>query len=336
MRLSKRDLLAVFTRAVADAGWQLFQLPTPTTNPARFRIFRDAEAYTVRLYIWNLTHGGGQQRPVDEYRIQVTGVPQFTEEPGGSVLILGWWSQAEVFAGFDFERHRGALGLSPSMQIREACLRQAYTDGIATQLKENREIAVAFRPDLAVEYIRNLQPLHTIGRSPRDLEVFNEVVSKPEAVNDAVIAAASRQRRATISSVTRALRASSFKARVLTAYNHRCACCSLQLDVIDAAHIVPVAHEASTDETCNGLALCPLHHRALDRVLVSVDDQYRVITNTAEMHRLAEIGHDGGAADFVANLRPIINLPPAVNDRPRLQYLSLGRSLRGWPARLMA
>jgi len=315
MRLNKHDLIALFARAISGAGWQILQIPPVGAHPVRFRIFRDTEAYTVRLHIWNLTHGGGVRRPADEYRIQVTGVRQFTEEPGGEVLILGWWAEGEVFAGFDFERHRGELGFSPSIQIREAALRRAYTDGIATQLKENDEIVVAFQPELAVEYVRNLRSLHTLGRSPRDLEVFNDAVSNPGAVNESVLATATRRRRASIASVTRALRAASFKARILTAYGHRCALCSLQLDLVDAAHIVPVAHEASTDETCNGLALCPLHHRSLDRVLVNVDDHYRVITNTAEMHRLVEIGHDGGANEFIANLRPIINLPPATSDQ---------------------
>ena len=331
-RLRKPELFDVFARAIADAGWQLIQLTAHGIHPGCFRVFSRTEAYTARVYIWNLTHGGGVQRPVDEYRIQVTGVSEFRPEPGGLVLILGWWPEAAVFAGFDFEHHQGPVGASPSIQIREWCLRRAYTYGMATQVKENKEIAVAFRPDLTVEYIRNLRALHTLGRSPRDLEVMTQALAHPQAVNEAFLAAASRQRRTAVTSVVRALRASDFKARVLTAYDHRCAVCSLQLDLVDAAHIVPVAHEKSTDETCNGLALCALHHRAFDHVLVSVDNQYRVVTNQAEMNRLVEIGHDGGANDFLARLRPLINLPPAINDRPHIKYLQLGRTLRGWPS----
>ena len=49
--------------------------------------------------------------------------------------------------------------------------------------------------------------------------------------------------------------------------------------MIDACHIVPFSY-GYNDTLINGIALCPNLHRAFDRGLISVSDDYRVILNT--------------------------------------------------------
>lgn len=62
----------------------------------------------------------------------------------------------------------------------------------------------------------------------------------------------------------------SFRRAVITAYERRCAICDFDIRLddsllgIEAAHIRWVAYDGP-DEVRNGLALCVLHHRALDR-----------------------------------------------------------------------
>lgn len=277
-----------------------------------------------------MTHGGGRARPADEYRIQITGVSRFEPEPGGKTLILGWWDEAGVFAGFDYQKHSDWLGASPSMQIREQYLREAYEGGFSPCNKGNGEIALAFRPDFIIEYVRFLEQLHDVGKSPVDFKVLSSIAIDPNAVNDIDLEKVSNQRRTAVASVRRALRDNSFKDRVLTAYSHQCAVCSLQMDLVEAAHIVPVAVPDSTDETSNGLALCVLHHKAFDRSIIAIDDQYHVLMSNAEKRRLREIGHDAGMDVFIRGLRPLILLPPAINDRPHVKYLQKGRQVRNW------
>jgi putative restriction endonuclease len=96
------------------------------------------------------------------------------------------------------------------------------------------------------------------------------------------------------------------------------------------AHIVPVAVPNSTDETSNGVSVCTLHHTAYDRALITIDDQYHVLFSNSKRDRLREIGHDGGMDSFVRSLRPLILLPPAINDRPNIRYLRIGREVREW------
>ena len=83
---------------------------------------------------------------------------------------------------------------------------------------------------------------------------------------------------------------------MLIAYSYRCAFCGVQLNLTDAAHIVPVSHGADVDKTYNGLALCALHHRAYDQSLVTVWEDYTVRISETEEMRLRAIprGRYGG------------------------------------------
>lgn len=52
------------------------------------------------------------------------------------------------------------------------------------------------------------------------------------------------------------------------------------ITMVDACHIVPFATNFNNSLT-NGIALCPNLHRAFDRGLIAVDDNYRVVLSKA-------------------------------------------------------
>ena len=61
-----------------------------------------------------------------------------------------------------------------------------------------------------------------------------------------------------------------FKFRVLQWYGPSCAVCGMDVpELLDAAHIRPRGKRGS-DDPCNGLVLCALHHRALDAGLFAI------------------------------------------------------------------
>ena len=78
------------------------------------------------------------------------------------------------------------------------------------------------------------------------------------------------------------IRSGAFKREISRIYNNTCCISGLRIDattevsMIDACHIVPFA-ESHDDTISNGLALCPTLHRAFDRHLISIDDDYRVV-----------------------------------------------------------
>lgn len=328
--LSKQELREQVIAAVTLSGWHAIPLDGPDAHPFRLRAVGAADSVVCKVYVWNLTHGGGPVRPADEYRIQVTGVRYFEELRGGATLILGWWSEAQVFAAFDYQRHRGELGSSPSIQIRESALRNAYAHGLAAQTKGSGEIALAFRPDLFMHYVQNRRGLHELGHSEHDAEVLNAVAADPYAVTDEDIASVGQARRTTVTTVRQALRDRSFRERVLRAYDRSCAVCAVQLGLVEAAHIVPVSVPDSTDDTSNGMAFCPTHHKAYDAALITIDDEYRVVLSARRVQALQEGHLESGLAAFQAALRPFIVLPAALADRPRAEVLRTGRLIRGW------
>ena len=104
----------------------------------------------------------------------------------------------------------------------------------------------------------------------------------PSTLHDDILSAVGLELERSMSS--RAKRDPSFRARVLRAYERRCAVCGFDLrlgavDVaLEAAHIM--WHEAGgPDVECNGLALCTLHHKLLDRGAFTVSTEQRLLVS---------------------------------------------------------
>ncbi len=325
--LTKSQLLETIVTAIRESGWNVLYLSD--NHPFDLQMYQGDQSYRLHIYIWNITHGGGHARPADEYRIQVTGISQFHQLPGAKSLILGWWSAGNVFAGFDFRKHNAPLGFSPSLQIRRQSLELAAQNGFAASDKGNQEIAIAFRPDFLAQYVIDLETLHDFGQSTQDLTALETVAQQPE-VNTAELPVTSPQRRTAVTSVSRRLRDAKFRKNVLTAYNYRCAFCGVQLNLTDAAHIVPVSHEDSVDRTYNGLALCALHHQAYDQSLVTVWEDYTVRVHEAEVTSLQALQRGAGIEAFRIALFPSILLPSVISDRPHADFVRLGNAIRGW------
>lgn len=68
-----------------------------------------------------------------------------------------------------------------------------------------------------------------------------------------------------------------FRSQVLIAYENRCAMCRLgRVQLLEAAHIVPDAHEQGTADISNGLSLCRIHHAAYDHNLIGVSPDMKI------------------------------------------------------------
>jgi len=77
------------------------------------------------------------------------------------------------------------------------------------------------------------------------------------------------------------IRSGVFKKEIPKIYNYTCCISGLRIiaggiQMIDACHIVPFS-ESHDDTITNGLSLCPNLHRAFDRGLLSIDENYKVI-----------------------------------------------------------
>jgi len=80
------------------------------------------------------------------------------------------------------------------------------------------------------------------------------------------------------------LRGSLFKREIPKIYNNTCSISGMRIDalinisMIDACHIKPFS--VSYDDTItNGIALCPNLHRAFDRGLIAIDDNFKMMVS---------------------------------------------------------
>lgn len=115
-----------------------------------------------------------------------------------------------------------------------------------------------------------------------------------------------------------------FKRLVPKVYDSTCSFSGMRLEstfahsFIDACHIVPfsITHE---DKVSNGIALCPNLHRAFDRGLVSVSNDYKIIISN----------HITENENHVYSLKQLegkkIRLPLAQNYYPALENLEWHR-----------
>lgn len=120
------------------------------------------------------------------------------------------------------------------------------------------------------------------------------------------------------------LRGSLFKREIPKIYNNTCCISGMRIDstinisMIDACHIVPFS-ESYDDTISNGIALCPNLHRAFDRGLISVGDNYEVIVKSNFFEKLSSIYL---IAPFKGKQ---ISLPENSNSQPSLHNFSFHR-----------
>lgn len=111
-----------------------------------------------------------------------------------------------------------------------------------------------------------------------------------------------------------------FRARVLLAYDTRCAVCQLKHGrLLDAAHIIGDADDGGDPVVTNGLTLCKIHHASYDSNLLGIAPDYTVHIN----HDLLE-ETDGpmlkhGLQEM--HLRPLM-VPVRRTERPERERLA--------------
>lgn len=110
-------------------------------------------------------------------------------------------------------------------------------------------------------------------------DLFEAVGIPYEGSEDTLVLPVSAQR--TRETVQRLSRAPAFRGEVLDAYRGRCAVCGTSAEIagkrfgVEAAHIRWVVADGP-DRIVNGLALCGMHHRGLDRGAFTLDESLRV------------------------------------------------------------
>jgi len=97
------------------------------------------------------------------------------------------------------------------------------------------------------------------------------------ALGELMSEAASPERQYALQVVRTRLHQAHFRKEVLAAYRNRCAACDLRVrPLLDGAHIVPDSEPGGEPVIQNGISFCALHHRAFDRKILLVTEDYRI------------------------------------------------------------
>ena len=295
--VSPTKLVDAILRAIQRSGGSGFYMSErPATHPRELLIQYGEDTISLWVYIWTLTHGGRRSLS-DEYRIQMTSVSSpLSIKSSGHTVLLGYHAESDMFAGFDIDKHRTFTAGSPSVQIDIGTIHAAFGDGLAFSLKDNQEIAIGIRPDQFLNYVFNAVSLHQHGG---DISTYTLLLkaAQLEEIRPQEMVKLAEERQKIVESVSRYARESSFRRQVMDAYSNRCAVTRAQLNLVDAAHIVPVKAQG-TDNVSNGIALSPTIHRAYDNSLIYLDTRYYMRLNEQQVDELKSQRLEGGLDDL--------------------------------------
>jgi len=248
----------------------------------------------------------------------------------GYTVLLGYHEDLKVFVGFDLDSHRTFTEGSPSIQLNISLTHDALQNGFGFTTKDNLEVVVGVRPDQLLTYVLNAEGLHPLGADALTIGLLKTATETLD-VPTADIGALTAERRLIVSTVVRRSRDVNFSRRVLSAYDHRCAVTRAQLRLVDAAHILPVPSEESSDHTSNGIALSPTMHRAFDQSLIYLDEDRRMKINAEKVAELSSERLSAGLRELRGQLTRRIHLPDDQSQRPNLDFVRKANKLRRIP-----
>lgn len=326
---TEKMISSILDAIAISGGTGIFVSLNSRSHPKIFGVSINGKNYTIAIYIWTLTHGGRTSLP-DEYRIQMTSVtsPLNTSQADFTVL-MGYYPDQNIFAGFDIAAHTQFTTGSPSVQIAYSVLMDAIQDGLAFGTKNNQEISIGVRADQFLFYIENHVSLHKSGSATSNfVSLMNQSVASVAPVNIELVP---ENRRRIVTTVNVASRNARFARAVISAYDNRCAVTRLQLKLVDAAHILPVSAPNSYDVVPNGIALSPTFHRAFDNRLIYLDDELCLRLNNKAYSELRSQGLVNGFSLIGDYIGSNIYVPQDVAQRPDVDYILEANKYRRIP-----
>jgi putative restriction endonuclease len=294
-------------------------------NPYRFSINKK----TFYVLIKNVHESGDGRGNQDECRIQISQSKNFNDAMNSKteVIVLGYFADEKVFTAWNpyLMRDRFNQKQTISLYSRFSIQKEANTTKISAYIDTNGQSVLSFQPDYLGLYLENLSKIHLLT----DVELFDLVRQSDNLNNENLDGEVDYPEGHLTITHTRYKRDPRFKSIVYNAYNNKCAMCSIGLELIEAAHIVPHSHEKGTDEIGNGISLCALHHTAYDRSLIYFDTEFNILINTTKMEYLEKVGLDSGFRKFQGLAFDKIQLPINHTLRPNIENINIANQSRG-------
>lgn len=150
----------------------------------------------------------------------------------------------------------------------------AYFDNCLFQLLMNNINRTALKQTLLATYFSR-RPNNELLETPSLSKIITrQILEEPAAVYRTLVAQADEEELFVRSAI--------FKREIPKVYNYTCCITKMRVvstynvQMVDACHIVPFS-VSNIDIVSNGISLCPNLHRAFDRFLITIDEQYKVV-----------------------------------------------------------
>ncbi len=236
-------------------------------------------------------------RPAGEHKIQLIlpgqkkGTKASLETQGAYTVLLGYSAEFGVFVAWEAPLYQ-QFAYSPNVQCREELLREARGTGWAVAPpRRAEEVRVAFSAGNLPHFLRTSRAVDERGPKGQWREAHflaqtpNAKAPLPARAKDLEEYVEKQRERV---AATRLVRDGKFSALVRKEYDYACAVCTLQLEITEGAHIIPVREEGSSDKVWNGIALCPNHHELFDGTAFVVNPELQVRVDRARVDYLRE------------------------------------------------
>jgi putative restriction endonuclease len=174
---------------------------------------------------------------------------------------------------------RSLSGLRES--VAYALLDEAYFRAFADPVQREQ-----IRNEMLAVYFPNTRQLYQTNTSESFLADYGQPqLEEPAAVYETKTLALLTTLKKEEREEETVLRGAVFKRMVPEKYLYRCAITGMQamstnknIQLVDAFHIVPIS-QLGIDHISNGICLSPTLHRAIDRGLIAISDDYRVLVS---------------------------------------------------------
>lgn len=283
-----------------------FESEIDSVRPAILRIPSFGRA---RVYLWTCTEDRSStgSRPPDEFKIQIILPEQPRQSTASLVLdnvptfLLGFSPNYGVFSAWD-ARQYATFRYSRNVQTKEHLLIEARDTGWAVappNPRKNNEVRVTCSPGNLFAFFKaarhaDRQAIEGQWREAYFLSVAPNLLRldhQPQIRNADKAVEFARKR----VSQSRLARDPRFAPLVKREFNQSCAVCKMQLEIVEAAHVIPVNEPKSRDELWNGLALCPNHHKLFDNRMFVIRSDLRIKVDLETLHFLESDDLDEGS-----------------------------------------
>lgn len=260
---------------------------------------------SIAIYVENIVKANARgKKRLSTSKPALMALQRIRKEREYDIAVIGVFSSKGTFAAWDPKR---ILAVKVTNSVMVSVPKKYEKDttkenpnvfkSYSTKLKQST-YTIAMDKTVLGAYLENIKLFHSLDSEDEicsELAYAGTLLAGDSTKFSSGIDSSENERRNKITYTREAYpRDPRFRKTVLDACDDACCICGRQLDILQAAHIIPYSEESSTNTVENGLAMCPEHHALYDKGLLLPGPDFKLIFNKIKADELRKIEHDKG------------------------------------------